>query len=94
MLKELKAALDGNIHPEAMIHSDQGFHYTHPEYHQRVKEMGLAQSISRRATASTTPPFNHFLVTSKMMSIINKQQFGELQGLVDDYMEHYKRTRK
>ncbi len=47
-LKKLKEALDGNVHPEAMIHSNQGFHYTHPEYQQRVKELKLAQSMSRR----------------------------------------------
>ena len=40
-LDKLKEVLDGNIHPEAMIHSDQGVHYTHPEYQERVKEIGL-----------------------------------------------------
>ena len=65
-LKKLKEALDGNVHPEAMIHSDQGFQYTHPEYQQRVKKMGLTQSVSRRATASTTPRWNPFSATSKM----------------------------
>lgn len=30
-LDNLIDALDGNIHPEAILHSDQGFHYTNPE---------------------------------------------------------------
>ncbi|MGM1023808.1 MAG: IS3 family transposase, partial [Bacillota bacterium] len=29
-LDRLIQRLDGNIHPEAIIHSDQGFHYTNP----------------------------------------------------------------
>ncbi len=40
-LEKLEEALDGNLQPEAMIHSDQGFHYTHPEYQVRVKKIGL-----------------------------------------------------
>jgi hypothetical protein len=31
-LDRLIQRLDGNIHPEALIHSDQGFHYTHPRF--------------------------------------------------------------
>ena len=31
-LQKLKEALDDNVYREVMIHSDQGFHYTHPEY--------------------------------------------------------------
>lgn len=47
-LCKLEEALEGMIHPEAIIHSDQGFHYTHPDYQSRVKERGLVQSMSRR----------------------------------------------
>ena len=43
------------------------------EHQQRVKEIGLTQSMSRRATASTTPPSNPFLATLRMMSSLSKQ---------------------
>ena len=59
-LKKLKEALDGNVHPEAMIRSDQGFHYTHPEYKQRVKVMKLTQSMSRRGNCIDNAPIESF----------------------------------
>ncbi|MCC0566089.1 hypothetical protein M3688_24710 [Brevibacillus borstelensis] len=31
-LKRLFHRLDGNIHPEAILHSDQGMHYTHLKF--------------------------------------------------------------
>ncbi|MFK8795822.1 IS3 family transposase [Planococcus plakortidis] len=45
---------------EAMIHSDQGFHYTHPEYQQRVKEMKLTQSMSRQGNCLDNAPIESF----------------------------------
>jgi putative transposase len=59
-LQKLEEALDGNIHPESMIHSDQGFHYTHPEYQERVKKMGLLQSMSRRGNCLDNAPMESF----------------------------------
>ena len=59
-LRKLKEALDGNVHPEAMIHSDQGFHYTHPEFQERVKEMQLTQSMSRRGNCLDNAPMESF----------------------------------
>lgn len=59
-LEKLEEALDGNIHPEAMIHSDQGVHYTHPAYQERVKKMGLLQSMSRRGNCLDNAPMESF----------------------------------
>lgn len=47
-LVKLKEKLVENVHPEAMIHTDQGFHYTHPEFQKRLKQMNMKQSMSRR----------------------------------------------
>lgn len=43
-LKQLSCSVD-QFHLEALIHSDQGFHYTHPEFQNKVKQMGLVQSM-------------------------------------------------
>ena len=40
-LDKLKDRLGDTIHPEVLLHSDQGTHYTHPEFQRRVKEMGI-----------------------------------------------------
>ena len=66
-LRKLNEALAGNVHPEAMIHSDQGFHYTHPEYQKRVKEMQLTQLMSRRGNCLDNAPIESFLAILKMM---------------------------
>ncbi|ALA53238.1 Mobile element protein [Shouchella clausii] len=34
-LQRLNGALEGNVHPGAILHSDQGFHYTHPNYQKK-----------------------------------------------------------
>ncbi|HDR8112420.1 TPA: hypothetical protein QCY85_005583 [Bacillus cereus] len=40
-LDNLKERLGEFIHPEALLHSDQGIHYTHPEFQKRVRKMGI-----------------------------------------------------
>jgi len=59
-LDKLLERLDGNIHPEATLHSDQGMHYTHSEFQKRVSETGFRQSMSRRGNCYDTHRWNHF----------------------------------
>jgi putative transposase len=33
--------MDGNIYPEALLHSDRGVHYTYPEFQNELKRMGI-----------------------------------------------------
>ncbi len=48
----------------AFIHSDQGTHYTHPEYQKLLKKHNLGQSMSRRGNCWDNAPqesfFGHF----------------------------------
>ena len=59
-LAKLEEKLGNNIHPEAMIHSDQGFHYTHPEFQKRVKQMNLNNLCHVEGTVSIMPPMESF----------------------------------
>ena len=59
-LRKLNEALAGNVHLEAMIHSDQGFQYSHPEYQSRIKEIGLTQSMPGRGTYLDYAPIESF----------------------------------
>lgn len=94
-LEKLEEALDGNLHPEAMIHSDQGFHYTHPEYQVRVKKIGLNQSMSRRGNCLDNAPMESFFGHFKdEVDYQEAQNLLELKKMVDEYMEHYNSTRK
>lgn len=62
-LKQLFARLDGNMHPEAILHSDQGMHYTHPKTRMLIAKSGLKQSMSRKGNcwdnASIEAFFSH-----------------------------------
>lgn len=94
-LRKLEAILDGNIHPEAMIHSDQGFHYTHPDYQERVEEIGLIQSMSRRGNCLDNAPIESFF--GHLKDDVDYKQANsllELKNMVDNYMEHYNCIRK
>lgn len=62
-LVKLREKLEENVHPEAMIHSDQGFHYTHPEFQKRVKQMNMKQSMSRRGNCIDNAPMESFFWT-------------------------------
>lgn len=94
-LSKLEDFIGNRLHPEAMIHSDQGFHYTHPEYQSRVKRMGLLQSMSRRGNCLDNAPMESFF--GHMKDEIPYKQANsivELKRMVDDYMDHYNNTRK
>lgn len=94
-LEKLEEALEGNIHPEAMIHSDQGFHYTHPEYQKRVKEMGLIQSMSRRGNCLDNAPMESFFGHLKDdLDYKKAKSLLDLQVMIDEYMEYYNTRRK
>jgi transposase InsO family protein len=61
-LKQLRKY--SHLTPNAFIHSDQGFHYTHPTFQKFVKKMKLGQSMSRRGNCWDNAPqesfFGHF----------------------------------
>jgi len=52
-----------------MIHSDQGFHFTHFSYRKKLKENGVTQSMSRKGNCIDNAPIESF--------------FGHLKDLVD-----------
>ena len=94
-LEKLNLHLDGNIHPEAMIHSDQGFHYTHPQYQQLVKEIGLKQSMSRRGNCLDNAPMESFFGHFKdEVNYKEANSLKELHKLIERYMDHYNHIRK
>ncbi len=72
-------SLGRNLHPESMILSDHGIHFTHPEYQQSVKEIGLLQSISRRKNCLDNAPIKSFLAIFKMKWITEKpKEFSKI----------------
>ena len=63
-LKKLKKNRNFKKAKDALIHSDQGVHYTHPDFQKLVKKLGFHQSMSRRGNCWDNAPqesfFGHF----------------------------------
>ena len=47
---EMLDGLSGSLRGPALLHSDQGWQYRQLAYRKRLEEMGLVQSMSRKAT--------------------------------------------
>ncbi|WP_422666715.1 IS3 family transposase [Bacillus bingmayongensis] len=89
-LDKLKDRLGDTIHPEALLHSDQGTHYTHPEFQRRVKEMGIKQSMSRRGNCLDNAPIESFFGYMKYeLDYKDCPTFQSLQQVIEEYMKDY-----
>ncbi|MEZ2325433.1 IS3 family transposase [Bacillus tropicus] len=93
-LDNLKERLGEVIHPEALLHSDQGIHYTHPEFQKRVREMGIRQSMSCRGNCLDNAPMESFFGHMKDESDYKYYKiFESLELNIKDYMEKYNYNR-
>lgn len=74
-------------YPGAMIHSDQGFHFTNPAYIEKVQRFEMLQSMSRKANCIDNAPvesfFGHFKDEVDYRSC---KTFEELRQLVENYI--------
>lgn len=93
-LKRLKKNRRFKKVKDALIHSDQGVHYTHPEFQKAVKKLGLRQSMSRRGNCWDNAPQESFFghlkdeVTIKVCTTLD-----ELKREIQQYMIYYNHYR-
>jgi transposase InsO family protein len=82
------------LHPEAMIHSDQGVHYTNPEYIALIQALGLRQSMSRKGNCIDNAPiesfFGHFKDDVEYKHLYT---YTDLRITVAQYIEYYNHQR-
>lgn len=79
---------------DGMIHSDQGWHYTNPQFRIRAAEMGLQQSMSRRGNCWDNAPQESFFGHLKdELDIKHCNTFDELHTLISDYIDYYNNDR-
>ncbi len=77
-----------------VIHSDQGFHYTNPQYIKKIKNMKMIQSMSRKGNCIDNAPMESFFGHFKDdVEYKDCQTFEELSSAVDDYMGYYNNQR-
>lgn len=83
-----------HISEDAFIHSDQGFHYTNPQYQALVKKMGLGQSMSRRGNCWDNAPQESFFGHFKDETNIKEcDSLEEVKREIKSYMMYYNHYR-
>ena len=89
-IRKLKKNKNIKLTKDAFIHSDQGFHYTNPNFQKFVKRCGLGQSMSRRGNCWDNAPqesfFGHFKDEANIMSC---ETLEELKKEIKNYMTYY-----
>jgi putative transposase len=79
----------------ALIHSDQGFHYTSPSFIAAVKEMKMDQSMSGKGSCIDNAPIESFFGHLKdELDYQACKSFKELCLKIKEYMEYYNYERK
>ena len=79
---------------DALIHSDQGVHYTHPDFQKAVKKLGLRQSMSRRGNCWDNAPQESFFGHFKDEAYIKPcENLDELKREIKQYMTYYNNYR-
>lgn len=77
-----------------LLHSDQGVHYTNPEYRKLLKDNNVIQSMSRKGNcidnASIESFWGHF---KDGVNYKNCKTFEELVEKIDEYMYYYNNER-
>lgn len=79
----------------ALIHSDQGFHYTNPLFIKMVKELKMNQSMSGKGNCIDNAPIESFFGHMKdELDYKSCNSFEELRLKIDEYMTYYNYERK
>ena len=79
---------------DSLIHSDQGFHYTNPEYITDVKKLNLTQSMSRKGNCIDNSPMETFFGHLKDdIDCKQAKTFEELSTMINTYMDYYNNQR-
>lgn len=77
-----------------IIHSDQGFHYTHPMYREKLRGLNITQSMSRKGNCLDNAPIESFFGHLKdEVDYSNCATFEELEKRVNEYIHYYNYNR-
>jgi putative transposase len=95
LVVETIKSMPSYICEHAMIHSDQGFHYTSPSYIETVNEMKMLQSMSAKGNCIDNAPIESFFGHMKdELDYKSCHSFKELCLKIEEYMRYYNYERK
>lgn len=79
---------------DILIHSDQGFHYTNPQYISVIRSLDMIQSMSRKGNCIDNAPIESFFGHFKDdVDYRECKSYEELELLVKEYVEYYNNKR-
>jgi len=79
----------------ALVHSDQGFHYTNPLFIEMVRKLRMNQSMSGKGNCIDNAPIESFFGHMKdELDYQSCKSFKELHSKVEEYMQYYNYERK
>lgn len=94
-IENLKKNQKLNTLKDVMIHSDQGVHYTNPEYIYKIKKLNMIQSMSRKGNCIDNAPMESFFGHFKDdLDYKDCKTLEELKLATGKYMEYYNNERK
>lgn len=78
----------------ALIHSDQGLHYTHPSYVKYLAELGVVQSMSRKGNCLDNAPTESFFGHMKdELDLSGSRTITEVIAAIDLHLYDYNHYR-
>ena len=91
MMDELESKLEGS----ALLHSDQGWQYQQPAYQRRLEDMGITQSMSRKATCLDNACMEGFFGHLKDEFYRGRKfdSFESFKSELDDYINYWNSNR-
>ena len=90
-IENLKSKIDLD---NVLIHSDQGFHYTNPQYRKLLKDNNVIQSMSRKGNCIDNAPMESFFGHLKdELDYKECKTFEELVEKIDKYIYYYNNER-
>lgn len=80
---------------DILIHSDQGFHYTNPEYIRMIKDLNMIQSMSRKGNCIDNAPTESFFGHLKDdVDYKVCKTFEEIKDVIGKYIHYYNNGRQ
>jgi transposase InsO family protein len=94
VIAQATTRLGDNNMSGVLIHSDQGFHYTHPVYIKHLADRGIVQSMSRKGNCLDNAPVESFFGHMKdEMDLTCCYSLDQVRAVVDEYIYHYNHHR-
>lgn len=80
---------------DLILHSDQGWHFTHPAYRKRLLDNHITQSISSKGSSVDNCPIESFFSALKTECIYLQKNLylNNLEAIVKEYMFYYNNQR-